>query len=394
MQFSERTGWESGENEWAEALRRQRESGRELIDLTVSNPTACGLGPLSTDVLGPLGHAGALRYSPDPLGMTSAREAVAQYYREHGGVPIERLCLTTSTSEAYSFLFRLLCNPGDEILIGRPSYPLFDLLARLDDVTLREYPMFYDPGAIARDGGGWSIDLHALESSISARTRAVIVVHPNNPTGNYVSADERRALRNLCATHGIALIVDEVFLDYPIRVGEDHAGDQRSFAGEESGCLCFVLSGLSKICALPQMKLSWIAAMGPAAVVAAAMERLEVIADTFLSVNAPTQFALPAWLGARAATQEHIRERLRANLEALDERLKGSLADRLNVEGGWTVVLRVPSTVEGEEFALAAMERGVVVQPGTFYGLGAGRCVLSLLTRPEVWVQGLALLPI
>lgn len=395
MHFSNRTGWEPGENEWAQALRKERASGREVIDLTVSNPTACGLEPGGADLLRPLADAGALRYDPDPLGMPRAREAVAQYYCDHGAkVSLERLCLTTSTSEAYSFLFRLLCDPGDEVLIARPSYPLFDLLAQLDDVVLREYPLFYEPGALAPGGGAWTIDLHALESAITERTRAIIAVHPNNPTGNYVSAEERRALRSLCARRDLALIADEVFLDYSICDGEDSRGDRRSFAGEESECLCFVLSGLSKICALPQMKLSWIATLGPELLVRDALERLEVIADTFLSVNAPTQFALPSWLAARTATQERIRVRLRSNLEALDERLRGSLAGRLNVEGGWTVVLRVPSTVQGEEFALAAMGRSVVVQPGAFYGLGAGYCVLSLLTPPEIWARGLEMLPV
>ncbi len=392
MYLSRRTGWESGENEWAQRLRAAQASGRELVDLTVSNPTECGLAPGGTELLAPLAEAGALRYAPDPLGMRSAREAVAEYYRDHGAaVPVERLCLTTSTSEAYSFLFRLLCDAGDEVLIARPSYPLFDLLARLDDVVLREYPLFYDPGARR---AGWSIDVQAIEAAITERTRAVIVVHPNNPTGHFVSAAERRALRALCVERGLALIADEVFLDYPIADSGAESSEFESFAAEASECVCFVLSGLSKVCALPQMKLSWIAALGPERQVAQAMERMEVVADTFLSVSTPTQFALPRWLAARVGTQERIRERLRANLIVLDERLKGSLADRLTVEGGWTAVLRVPSTVDGEEFALAAMRRGVVVQPGAFYGFPPGRCVVSLLTRPEVWARGLALLPV
>lgn len=392
MQFSRRTAWESGENEWAEALRERRSAGREVIDLTVSNPTACGLGPDQTTLLAPLAHPGALLYTPDPLGMASARGAVAEYYRDHGAeIATEWLCLTTSTSEAYSFLFRLLCDPGDEVLIARPSYPLFDLLAQLDDVALRPYPLRYDPGAVASGHGGWEIDLAALSSAITERTRALIVVHPNNPTGNYVSAADREALQRVCAEHGLALIVDEVFLDYAL-VAEPEL--QASFVGNSCPCLCFVLSGLSKICALPQMKLSWIAACGPQYLVEGAMERLEIIADTFLSVNAPTQFALPSWLAGRDETQGRIRERLKSNLEVLDSTLKGSLASRLSVEGGWTVALRVPSVVDGRDFALAALERGVLVQPGDFYGLPAGRCVLSLLTSPETWIRGLQKLPI
>ncbi len=395
MHLSRRTGWEPGENHWAQALRAVRASGRELLDLTVANPTACGLGPTEFGLLQPLSDPRALRYVPDPLGMPSARMAVAQYYREHGAdVRPEQLCLTTSTSEGYSFLFRLLCDPGDEVLIARPSYPLFDLLARLEDVVLREYPLRYDPGARASERGNWAIDRGALENAIGQRTRAVIVVHPNNPTGNYVTAEDRAFLQELCAARNLALIVDEVFLDYPLAGSAPGFGSEGTFAGGASASLCFVLSGLSKVCALPQMKLSWIAASGPETLLLPAMERLEVIADTFLSVNAPTQFALPHWLGARGDTQRRVRERLAGNLAVLDRALAGSVASRLSVEGGWTVVLRVPSTVEGEEFALAAMKRGVLVQPGDFYGLPAGRCVLSLLSSPEASQRGLARLPI
>lgn len=395
MHFSQRTAWEPGENDWARAVREARASGRDLIDLTVANPTACGLGPEDLNVLAPLAHAGALRYTPDPLGMRVAREAVARYYRDHGAeVSPERICLTTSTSEAYSFLFRLLCDAGDEILIARPSYPLFDLLAQLDDVILREYPLLYDPGARALEAGGWVIDLHALEAAITSRTRAIVAVHPNNPTGNYVGVEERAALRRLCAQRGLALIVDEVFLDYASGMPDGRSDMHRSFTAEPSECLCFVLSGLSKICALPQMKLSWIAVSGPAEITARAMERIEIIADTFLSVNAPTQFALSDWLGAREGTQRRIRQRLGENLALLDRALHGSQGSRLATEGGWTAVLRVPSAIEGDDFSIAAIDRGAVVQPGEFYGLPKGRCVLSLLTEPETLCRGLERLPL
>ncbi len=335
------------------------------------------------EILGPLGDPGALRYVPEPFGMVEARAAVAGYFREHGAVvPVERICLTTSTSEGYSFLFRLLCDPGDEVLIARPSYPLFDLLARLDDVVLREYPLFYEPGQ------GWGLDLAGLEERVTARTRAVVVVHPNNPTGNYVSGEERAALVRLCAARGLALIVDEVFLDY----GLGEAGGE-TFASEP-GCLCFVLSGLSKICALPQMKASWIVASGPADLAEEAMRRLEIVADTFLSMNAPVQFALGAWLRGRVGVQAAIRQRMVENVATLDRRLEGSLGSRLVMDGGWTAVLRIPRFAEGEEFCFAALRRGVLVQPGVFYGLPEGRCVVSLLTEPEVWRRGLALLPV
>jgi len=358
--------------------------------MTISNPTQCGFAYDAEALLAPLSDARALLYEPDPLGMMRAREGVVAYYASHGcDVDAARVCLTTSTSEAYSFLFRLLCGPGEEVLVARPSYPLFDYIARLDDVVLREFPLHYDPGADARNVHGWSMDLDALRAAISAKTRAIIVVHPNNPTGNFVSASERAALEEICAERGLALIVDEVFLDYALT-----ESPPASFADRDNKALTFVLSGLSKVCALPQMKASWIVARGPSALVDEAMARLEVIADTFLSMNAPVQFALPAWLASRDGMQSQIVSRMKANLAALDARLAGTQAQRLAFEGGWTVVLRVPRHVDGAPFVEAALERGVLVQPGDFYGLPQGRVVMSLLTPPEVWARGLGLLPI
>jgi aspartate/methionine/tyrosine aminotransferase len=418
MTFSHRTNWNLEENELTAAVRARRAAGDDLIDLTVSNPTACGFDHDTEALLAPLRNPAAIDYDPASLGMPSAREAVAAYYGDHGAdIAIDRLCLTTSTSEAYSFLFRLLCDPDDEVLVARPSYPLFEYIARLDDVQLREYPLFYDPNAYDPNthssGGahwatadGWGIDLHALEAAIGPRTRAIVVVHPNNPTGNFVSAAEAIALRALCREHGLALIVDEVFLDYavsrhaPIAAGAASADTQPlSFAGERE-CLTFVLSGLSKICALPQMKVSWIAVCGPDALTQPAMARLEIIADTFLSVNTPMQLALPHWLSQRHRIQRQIGERMRGNLALLDQRLRGTagtgqtLAHRLALQGGWTTVLRVPRSVNGASFVEAALASGVLVQPGEFYGMGAGRVVLSLLSRPELWAEGLRRLPI
>ena len=391
MRFSARTGWELGENALAAKLRERRTRGEEVLDLTASNPTQCGFAYESRVLLSPLAVPAALEYEPQPFGLERARAAVAAYYRDHGAeAPVGHICLTTSTSEAYSYLFRLLCDPGDEVLIARPSYPLFDFIARLDSVVLREYPLRYDPGASAASSHAWTIDFEALRAAVSERTRAIVVVHPNNPTGNYVSDAEREELETLCALHGLALIVDEVFLDYAI----DSDARPQSFASGDGPALCFVLSGLSKVCALPQMKLSWIAARGPAEMVGNALARLEVVADTFLSVNAATQAALPSWLGGRDGLQGQILERVRRNLAALDARVRGTHADRLALEGGWTAVLRVPREVEGRPFAEAALDRGVLVQPGEFYGLPQGRAVLSLLSLPEVWDRGLKLLPI
>ena len=388
MNFSTRTGWDLAENDLTARARSRSAAGLSLLDLTVSNPTQYGFHYDSAALLAPLADANALHYTPEPFGTPAARAAVALYYRDHGaGIDPSRICLTTSTSEAYSFLFRLLCNPGDEILAACPSYPLFDFLAQLDDVILRDYPLHYDPNANIRSDSqqGWSIDLASLTAAITPRTRAVIVVHPNNPTGNFVSAAERIALQSLCAQRGLALIVDEVFLDYAL------AAPHQSFVSAASPCLTFVLSGLSKVCALPQMKASWIVANGPESLVREALARLEVIADTFLSMNAPIQSALPTWLAQRGEMQRQIRERITANLAILDARLRGSSTQRLVLQGGWTAILRVPRT---DDFATAALDRGVLVQPGEFYGLPSGRAVLSLLTPPDIWARGLALLPL
>lgn len=391
MKFSTRTAWDLGENTLTARVRARRDSGREVVDLTVSNPTDCGFTYRAEKILAPLASPQALEYEPQPFGLERARSAVAQYYREHGAeAAVERICLATSTSEAYSYLFRLLCDPGDDVLIARPSYPLFDFIARLDSVTLREYPLHYDPGASTASSHAWTIDFDTLRQMIGQRTRAIVVVHPNNPTGNYASDAERAELERLCAENGLALIVDEVFLDYSLASGHE----TRSFAAGEGPALCFVLSGLSKVCALPQMKLSWIAARGPEPVLREALERLEVIADTFLSVNAPTQAALPHWLADRGGLQRQIRARVQRNLAALDIRLHGSNASRLAMEGGWTAVLRVPREIEGQPFAEAALDRGVLLQPGDFYGLPKGRTVISLLSEPQTWDRGLELLPI
>jgi aspartate/methionine/tyrosine aminotransferase len=285
---------------------------------------------------------------------------------------VDDLVLTTSTSESYSFLFRLLCNPGDEVLVAQPSYPLFDFLADLDDVRLRPYPLFYDHG--------WWIDFSELERAITPRTRAILIVHPNNPTGHWTDASERERLEAICARHGIALIVDEVFLDYPLR---ELTPPPSSFACGAHPALTFVLSGLSKIAGLPQMKAAWIAALGPERERAEALARLEIVADTFLSMNAPVQLAMPSWLGGRAAIQGQILERARGNLAKL-RRIATESPGRLQVmqvDAGWSAVLRLPGCVgEAECAERLARERGVIVHPGSFYGMAdADRVVVSLI---------------
>ncbi|HEV2276335.1 MAG TPA: pyridoxal phosphate-dependent aminotransferase [Acidobacteriaceae bacterium] len=386
VKFSDRTQWDMAETPWARTVAGMRASGLPYFDLTASNPTHCELEYDAAAILGPLSAPQALEYDPNPRGSLPARQAVARYYARHGAsLDPEHVLLTTSTSEGYSNLFRLLCNPGDEVLIAQPSYPLFDFLARLDDVRLSPYELFYDHG--------WHIDLDGLRRRVNSRpsgkTRAIAVVHPNNPTGHWTHAQDRAALEEICREHGLALIVDEVFLDYGI------SGKGRSFAAGEHEVLTFVLSGLSKIAALPQMKAAWIACFGEGSELAEALERLEVIADTFLSVNAPVQCALPEWLEGRNRMQEQIRARTGRNLARLDSLLKQqTMVSRVEVEAGWYAVLRVPALAEDEATALALLtEKRVAVHAGYFFGFpNAGWLVVSLLPEEGEFAAGVAAL--
>ncbi len=382
--FSARTSWDVGESSYAAAVREARASGGRIYDLTLSNPTRCGFAYDAEALLGALADPRALVYDPDPRGMRGAREAVAEYYAGHGaGVSPDDLVLTTSTSESYSYLFRLLCDAGDEVLVAQPSYPLFDFLADLDDVRLRPYPLFYDHG--------WSIDFAELERAITPRTRAVLVVHPNNPTGHWTSAVERELLEELCARRGLALIVDEVFLDYPLREASESAA--RSFAYGAHPALTFVLSGMSKIAGLPQMKAAWIATLGPAELRAEALGRLEIVADTFLSMNAPVQLALPGWLAGRNGIQAQILERARGNLAVLRRIAEESpgLLQLLDVDAGWSAVLGLPRCAGERDCAERLVrERDVIVHPGSFYGMAErNRLVVSLIGPSAEFEEGI-----
>jgi aspartate/methionine/tyrosine aminotransferase len=323
-----------------------------------------------------------MHYDPQPHGLLRARQAVCRYYRESHEVfdlDPERLILTTSTSEAYSYVFRLLSNPGDEILVPKPSYPLFEFLADLADVKLVPYPLLYDHG--------WQIDVDSLYKAATAQSRAVILVHPNNPTGSYVSAAETSALNAFCGDYGLALIVDEVFLDYA------HDGVLRGSFVSNADALTFTLSGVSKISALPQMKLAWVATSGPEEMVAEAGARLEIIADTYLSMNAPVQLAAPVLLDQRKQIQPILLDRLRANLAELDRQLAGRPScTRLLAEGGWYVVVRVPVIESDEDLAIRLLrEARVSVHPGHFYDFaGEGHLVLSLITEPDILREGIA----
>lgn len=378
--LSSRTAWDVAETELARAILERRAAGLSILDLTASNPTQCGFSYDERSILAPLQNTRALLYDPDPRGMFSARQAVAGYYRDHHiDVDPERIFLTASTSEAYSYIFRLLANTGDEILIAQPSYPLFDFLAQIEDVRLIAYPLFYDHG--------WHLDIEALRQRITPRTRAIALVHPNNPTGHFTKPQEREALEALCVNHGLALIVDEVFLDYSLT-----SGGAQSFAAEEHPALTFVLSGLSKVAALPQMKAAWIAAFGPEPVLQTSLDRLEIIADTFLTMNAPIQCALPAWLANRSGMQQQIVKRLTQNLTSLDACLASqTMITRLEVEAGWYAILRVPALVPDEELAMRLVrEQGVSVHPGSSFGFpGSGWLAVSLLTAPDDFTSGI-----
>jgi aspartate/methionine/tyrosine aminotransferase len=379
MHFSKRTNWNTEESALARAHRLRVEAGLPIADLTASNPTRCGFH-FAQDLLEALTDKRALEYDPQPKGLLRARESVCGYYAEKGiVVGPDEVVLTTSTSEAYSFLFRLLCDPGSEIVAPQPGYPLFDFLAGLDDVKLRFAPLVYDHG--------WQIDPEGFRRSITAETRVIVLVHPNNPTGHFTKRWEAEELAWICREHELALIVDEVFLDYGY---EDYgfAGQPWSFAEGLEGVDVYVVSGLSKIAGLPQMKAAWIVAKGPGS--AAAMERLEIIADTFLSMNAPVQHAMPSWITGRKGIQGQILQRVQENLAELDRHLElQSVVSRLVTEGGWYAVLRVPALERDEQTAMALLERGTWVHPGYFFGMEeSGWLVVSLLGSADEFRAG------
>jgi len=378
--FAKRTNWNMTPNRLSEALAAHRAVGKPLLDLTVSNPTECGFEYDNSATLNALSNAAALSYEPNPRGLESARRAVAGYYadrKEH--VSVEDIFLTTSTSEAYSYVFRTLCDPGDEVLIPSPSYPLFDFLADIQDVRLVRYPLLYDHG--------WQIDFHALEQAITPRARGIIVVHPNNPTGHFAKQADIARLNSICSTRDMAIIADEVFLDFPLEENRP-----ASFAANR-GAPTFTLSGLSKISGLPQMKAAWLIASGPQEWKREALARLEVIADTFLSVNTPVQLAIPKFLEQRHAFQEQVIRRARRNLAELDRQLASQkVCSRLAVEGGWYAVVRVPATRPTDDLAIELLKtKGISVHPGHFYELPAeGYLVVSLLIHESEFSRGAA----
>jgi alanine-synthesizing transaminase len=380
--FADRSNWNLEVNPLSEALARHRAAGKPLLDLTISNPTECGFDFDRRAILEALANPANLAYDPDPRGLLDARQVVAGYYVARGAeVPVDSIVLTTSTSEAYSFVFRTLCNPGDEILIPEPSYPLFAFLADIQDVKLVRYPLDYDYG--------WQINFHALQRGITARTRGVIVVHPNNPTGHFTKPHELEKLNEICATRNLAIIADEVFLDFALQAERPFSFTQNSAA------LTFTMSGLSKISGLPQMKAAWLVTSGSEQLRAGALARLEIIADTYLSMNAPVQWAIPALLEQRHPFQKQLLERVRRNLAELDRQLATQKScARLVVEAGWYAVLRVPATRSDEELATDLLaQKNIYVHPGHFYDFQSeGFLIVSLITREEEFAAGVKLL--
>ncbi len=376
--FSSRTRWDLQPNQLSLLLARRRAQGRRLLDLTQANPTHAGI-PYPQDLLAPLAHDDARRYDPSPFGLASARDAVAADFRRRGfEIPPERVFLSASTSEAYAFLFKLLADPGDQILVPRPGYPLFDFLATLESVEVESYPLSWD--------GAWHLDVGALRALVGPRTRAVVVVNPNNPTGAFLKQDELAALQELCSERALALISDEVFADYALRDDPLRAPS----VAADGEALAFALGGLSKSCGLPQLKLAWTAVSGPERLRASALARLEVVADTYLSVSTPAQVALPALLARRGELAAPISARLRGNLDLLRARIAGSSATLLAPEGGWYAVLRVPATISEEERVLRLLaERDVLVHPGYFFDFPCeAHLVLSLLTPADEFGEG------
>ena len=377
--FSSRTDWPLAPNRLTQQIEDRRRRGLPVLDLTESNPTRCGFAA-DPEVLKSLQDPRSLTYEPDPRGLFRARQAVCEYYAARGvSVGPEQIFLTTSTSEAYTYAFRLLADPGDQVLVPQPSYPLFDFLAGINDLEVVSYPLRYDHE--------WRIDLDAVRGSWGPRTRAMIVVHPNNPTGSFVRPRELDFLEQCCRHDQGALIADEVFMDYPIEASDDRVISHA--AG--SKILTFTLSGLSKISAVPQMKLGWMVVNGPQEQLKTALERLEVIADTYLSVSAPVANALPTLLDFRKTIQPMIMERLRSNLCWLDDQISSCPElTRFRIDGGWYAVLKVPKILSDEDWAVELLTRdGVLVHPGHFYDFpDDGHLVISLLTEESTFRNG------
>ena len=378
--YSERLPWSTPKNAYSLLLEQKRLAGHSLLDLTVSNPTEALPDYPHAGIANAYGAVVDFQYEPDALGAPSARDSIADWYARHGmAVPANRIALCASTSEAYSILFKLLCNPGDEVLIPSPSYPLFECLAQAEAVKTSPYRLVHD--------GGWFIDLDSVRSAISARTKAIVVVSPNNPTGSFLKTRELNALIEVAARCELTLISDEVFMTYPAGLADDRV---RSLIGHNEA-LSFSLNGLSKAAGMPQMKLGWMVVNGPQEEALSALGKLELLLDTYLSVGTPVQRALPRLFALGAAVHVQIQERLRQNRETL-AMLRQNPIESLASEAGWSAILRVPAVRTEEAWITSLLtEHGVVVQPGYFYDMAAeAYLVVSLLASPQTFAAGIA----
>jgi aspartate/methionine/tyrosine aminotransferase len=374
--FSSRVPGDLGPNAVAAAVERMRLAGRGFDDLTVSNPTEAAFD-YPPALVASLADPRVLRYDPQPFGLLSAREAVAAEYGRHGvKVPASHVVLTASSSESYSLLFKVLCDPGASVLVPTPSYPLFEHLTRLDSVRALPYRTEYH--------GTWTLDIEDLRYEIDETTRAILVVSPNNPTGAWLKRDELAALVELCQAHHLALIGDEVFADYPI---DPAPGAIRTVIDQEE-VLTVSLGGLSKSVGLPQLKLGWMALRGPATLVQPALMRLEIAADAYLSVGTPVQVAAPTLLHEGIAVRRQIQRRVLENYRhLLQAAARYPSVQVLRAEGGWSAVLRIPRTMAEDECVIRLLEQDrVLVHPGYFFDFPRdGYLIVSLLTRPDVF---------
>jgi alanine-synthesizing transaminase len=375
--WSERLPADLTPNPVSRAAAARLEAGRPLTDLTESNPTRAGFA-YPADLLAPLADPAGLIYDPQPLGLPTARAAVAaDHARRRLDIPPDRIALTSSTSEAYALLFKLLCDPGDAVLVPRPSYPLFEHLTRLECIRAVPYDLEYH--------GSWRVDTGALARAVDGRTKALLVVSPNNPTGSFLHRGDLAAMTRICEAHGLVLIGDEVFGDYPL-----DAGDGVSVLSQRDVLTCS-LGGLSKSIGLPQAKLGWIAWSGPDEQVTAALHAYEIVADSYLSLATPVQVAAPALLSAGGAVRSQIHARVRGNLAILRDAIAGRPdVTLLNVEGGWSAVMQVPATRSEEEMVIRLITNdGVLVHPGYFYDFAREAfLVVSLIVEPCTFAAG------
>ncbi len=378
--FSSRTNWELSHNRLTEILENKRKNSSKIIDLTESNPTHCDFQYPEKEILNFLYKKENLFYEPFPKGILTARESVAKYYSGYGiSAEVENIFLTASTSEAYSFLFRLLCEPNEEILVPKPGYPLFEFLADINDVTIKNYSLIYH--------SGWNIDFDSVKKNISSKTKAIVVVNPNNPTGSFIHKDEFAELIKICKENEIAIISDEVFSEYVF----NYNPNQVKFLAETNEILVFSLNGISKMAGLPQMKLGWIYANGPDELLKTAVSKLEIIADTYLSVNTPVQNALPEILQIHKKISKQILSRIIENRSYLLNKLCNTACNCLDSEGGWYAIVRIPKTKTDEKWAIEILENeNVFLHPGYFFNFDSDdNLVISLISQKEIFKEGI-----